>query len=97
MSWKNRFIRALLWVFNPVVTRAKHQKVPESFLIVSTTGLGDTLWGTPAIRSLRTSYPDASITVLTSPIGAQVLEHNPHIDEMFVLGKSLHFSLLRLL
>jgi lipopolysaccharide heptosyltransferase II len=63
------------------------------FLIVSTTGLGDTLWATPAIRSLRESYPDGYISVLTSGVGKQVLEHNPHVDEIFVLKKPHLFSL----
>ncbi len=97
MTWKNRLIKALLWALNPEATRPRHSSVPSSFLIVSTTGLGDTLWGTPAIRALRQSYPDSSISVLTSEIGFQVLEHNKHIDELFVLNSSTFFSLLRFL
>jgi ADP-heptose:LPS heptosyltransferase len=57
----------------------------ERFLIVSTTGLGDTLWATPALRALRTRYPAAYIGVLTSKMGASVLRGNPYIDETFVL------------
>lgn len=95
MSLKNRLIKALLWLISPEATRAAHPKTPNHFLIVSTTGLGDTLWGTPAIRSLKESFPDASLSVLTSSIGAQVLEHNPNVDELFVLGPSPFFSLLR--
>jgi ADP-heptose:LPS heptosyltransferase len=58
----------------------------ERFLIVSTTGLGDTLWATPAIRALRTRHPSAYIGVLTSKMGASVLKGNPYIDETFILG-----------
>lgn len=97
MGWKNRLIKAILWAFNPEETRPHHGLTPSKFLIVSTTGLGDTLWGTPAIRSLRQSFPESSIAVLTSEIGFQVLEHNKHIDELFVLNSSTAFSLLRLL
>ncbi|NGX37377.1 MAG: Lipopolysaccharide core heptosyltransferase RfaQ [Chlamydiae bacterium] len=93
MSWKNWFIKGLLWFFNPKETRSRHCSTPNRFLIVSTTGLGDTLWGTPAIRALRQSFPDSSINILTSPIGAQVLEHNPHIDDIFIY--SSFFSLVR--
>lgn len=95
MSWKNRLIKALLWIFSPSATRPKHPDVPHSFLIVSTTGLGDTLWGTPAIRALRQSYPDSTICVLTSQVGFGVLEHNKNIDEIFVLGSKPLFSLIR--
>jgi len=97
MKWKNGLIKAILWACNPKATRPFHPEKPSKFLIVSTTGLGDTLWGTPAIRSLRQSFPESTIAVLTSPIGAQVLEHNKHIDELFVLNSSTFFSLLRLL
>ncbi|MDN3507042.1 MAG: glycosyltransferase family 9 protein [Simkaniaceae bacterium] len=95
MTWKNRLIKAILWVFNPEATRPKHAKDPNRFLIVSTTGLGDTLWSTPAIRALRQSYPDAELSMLTSAVGAAALEHNKHIDELFVLSSTPFFSLIR--
>jgi len=97
MQWKNKIIKAILWALNPEKTRPHHDKTPSKFLIVSTTGLGDTLWGTPAIRHLRQSYPESTIALLTSSIGYQVLEHNKHIDEFFVLNSFNLFSLLRLL
>lgn len=95
MAWKNWLIKALLWICNPEATRTKHASSPRRFLIVSTTGLGDTVWGTPAIRALRQSFPESYIAVLTSEIGREVLEHNKHIDELFVLSSSPFFSLLR--
>ncbi|HEY2811566.1 MAG TPA: glycosyltransferase family 9 protein [Rhabdochlamydiaceae bacterium] len=66
------------------------------FLIVSTTALGDTLWGTPAIKALRETYPDSYIAALTSPIGKEILLHNPHIDEIFLLKNPALPSLLSL-
>lgn len=68
----------------------------ERFLIVSTTGLGDTLWATPAIRALRTGFPSSYIGVLTSRLGASVLKNNPYLDETFVVGDPALPSLLRL-
>lgn len=67
------------------------------FLIVSTTGLGDTLWGTPAIRALRKAYPGAYIGVLTTGLGKEVLKNNPHIDECFIVKNPPLLSLLSLL
>jgi ADP-heptose:LPS heptosyltransferase len=58
------------------------------FLIVSTTGLGDTLWATPAIRALRQKYPSCFLAVLTSGVGAGVLKNNPHIDDLISLAKT---------
>lgn len=59
-------------------------------LIVSTTGLGDSLWGTPALRALRKRFPQGYIALLTSPVGEQLYRNNPHLDEIFTLkGRSL--------
>lgn len=92
MKLKNRIIRALLSFFSP-----RPASGAERFLIVSTTGLGDTLWATPAIRSLRHSFPRAYIAVLTTPLGREVLENNPHIDELFLWKKPPLFSFFCLL
>lgn len=43
--------------------------------------LGDVLMTTPAIRALRESIPDASVTLLTSHSGAVVARHIPEIDD----------------
>jgi ADP-heptose:LPS heptosyltransferase len=73
--------------------RKKLQVDHTRFLIVSTTGLGDTLWATPAIRALRLHYPAGYIAVLTSQTGAAVLKKNPHINEIFVIRRSPILSL----
>ena len=60
-------------------------KEKPRILVVSTTGLGDTLWGTPAIRAIKAWYPNSYLAFLTSPTGKDLLLHNPHIDEIFTL------------
>lgn len=93
MKLKNQFIKFILFCF----TSKKKRRVasPKRFLIVSTTGLGDTLWATPSLKALKQSYPYGEISVLTSPLGGQVLENNPHVDFLYILKKPLFFSLLR--
>lgn len=81
---KNRMILALCKLFQ----RRPHP-VQGRILIVSTTALGDTLWATPAIESLKRSFPGHHMAVLTSPIGYEVLRTNPWIDAFFVLPKGL--------
>ena len=88
--WKNFLIKRIVRAFQPFQKEGN----PNHFLIISTTGLGDTLWGTPAIRALRETYPTAYIGCLTSPLGADVLKNNPHINEFFVVKN--FFSLLTL-
>lgn len=63
----------------------------RSFLVVSTTALGDTLFGTPALAQLRQLHPNAKITVLTSRVGGSVLAHNPSVDDLFTTDRSLWF------
>lgn len=88
--WKNYFIYALVKLLRLFQTNG-HE---NHFLIVSTTGLGDTLWATPAIRALRKKNPEAYIGCLTTPLGAEVLSGNQNLDEVFIFKSSL--SLLKL-
>ena len=93
MTFKNQLIRALVSALKP---KTPHTSEVNRFLILSTTGLGDTLWATPAIRALRKDFPISYIGVLTSPIGKALLRHNPHINELFVTKNSLFSSILPL-
>jgi ADP-heptose:LPS heptosyltransferase len=92
MTIKNFLVKFFITFAKPFI----RTNTGERFLIVSTTGLGDTLWGTPAIRALRESYPNAYISVLTTPLGKQVLQGNPHIDEIFVAKEPPLLSLIKL-
>ncbi len=53
-------------------------------LLVRLDNLGDALLMTPAIRAVRQSLPSASLTLLTSPVGAQVGRLNPDLDDVLV-------------
>ncbi len=87
---KNIFLRRLIKIAQKFIP--KHKK-RNHILIVSTTALGDTLWATPAIESIRTHFPHCYLAVLTSTIGKEVLQDNPHIDRLFLMEEPLsrHF------
>jgi ADP-heptose:LPS heptosyltransferase len=89
---KNALIQSLVALLKkkPVSTSEKR------FLVVSTTALGDTLWATPAIRALRHAFPSSYIGMLVSPIGKEVLAHNPYVDELFVVKSPAIRSLIDL-
>jgi ADP-heptose:LPS heptosyltransferase len=55
-------------------------------LAVRLDNLGDVLVTTPAIHAIRESLPEASVTLLASPVGAQAGRLNPDVDE--VVGHS---------
>lgn len=92
---KNFLIRLLIALCRPWVRNHPNERGKERFLIVSTTGLGDTLWATPAIRALRTAYPKAYIALLTSTMGREILQHSPHIDEIFVIKELKTLALFK--
>jgi heptosyltransferase-2 len=57
---------------------------PGAALIVQTAFLGDVILTTPLIASLSQAGP---VDVVTTPLGAQVLAHNPRIRETIVFDK----------
>jgi len=85
MSFKNTLIKKIISFLRACQRKRVLVANEKRFLIVSTTGLGDTLWATPALKALRATYPSAYIAVLTSPLGKEVLALNRNIDELFVV------------
>src|SRR5215469_15751522 len=59
-------------------------RLARRILVVRLDNLGDMLLTTPAIHAIKTSLPEASLTLLTSPVGAQVGGLNPDIDDIVV-------------
>jgi len=59
----------------------------ERILVMAPSWVGDVVMATPAIRALRLRYPRARITALARQAGADVLEHNPHLDRIIAANK----------
>jgi lipopolysaccharide heptosyltransferase II len=94
MSIKNAFFATWIGCCRALRKKKVAEPIlPRRFLIASTTGLGDTLWATPAIKALRQTYPDAYIALLTTNLGKQVLETNRHLDDLFIWKWSSALSL----
>ena len=60
---------------------------PKRILITRTDRLGDVVLSTPVIRFLRDKYPSAHIAFMVRPYTRDVVEHNPHLDEVIVYDK----------
>jgi lipopolysaccharide heptosyltransferase II len=87
---KNALIKGIIRVYDWIgIKRWSSSGMPGRFLIVSTTGIGDTLWGTPAISALRETYPESYIGILTTRSGSELLLGNPDIDEIFIFRRGL--------
>ena len=53
-------------------------------LAIRLDNLGDVLVTTPALHAIKASLPGVRLTLLTSPVGAQVAALNPDIDDIIV-------------
>jgi lipopolysaccharide heptosyltransferase II len=51
-------------------------------LLIRPDHLGDLLFTTPALAELRRALPDAHITCLVGPWFREIVERNPHVDEV---------------
>ncbi|MFH1156481.1 MAG: glycosyltransferase family 9 protein [Pseudomonadota bacterium] len=56
-------------------------------LIVQTSFLGDTILSTPVIKAVKGLFPDASLTVMTTPLAAGLLASDPLIDAIIPFDK----------
>src|SRR5438105_13397912 len=56
----------------------------KRILAIRLDNLGDVLVTTPALHAIKTSLPEARLTLLTSPVGAQVARLNPDLDDVIV-------------
>lgn len=53
-------------------------------LAIRLDNLGDVLVTTPALHAIKTTLPNAELTLLASPVGAQVAHLNPDLDDVIV-------------
>lgn len=87
-------IRLVFFLYNPFKKKVKETK---NVLIISMTGLGDTLWATPAIKALKDNEPQTKIFVLTHEVGEQILKNSPYIEKIIVWKKPFIFHFFSLL
>lgn len=58
-------------------------------LIVRFSSIGDVVLTTPVVRTLKLQIPNSEIHYITKKAFKEVLEHNPHIDRLFTIEKSI--------
>ena len=55
----------------------------ERVLVVSTTGMGDCLWGTPAIRAMKKTFPSLEIDLVVSKTWKSLFDFNPYLNQIY--------------
>lgn len=58
-------------------------------LLSRTDRIGDLILSTPAIASVRASFPGAHVAMVASPYNAVVVERNTDVDELLVLPRAV--------
>jgi lipopolysaccharide heptosyltransferase II len=67
----------------------------HKILIIRLSSIGDIILTTPLLRSIRKTYPNASITYITKKQYAGLLADSPYINELIAFDKSAGFHGLR--
>jgi len=64
----------------------------DNILIMSNTAIGDSLFSTPAIKLIKTHYPEKNIVALLNPNSYKLFETSPYIDTVITYrGKWRNF------
>ena len=58
------------------------------FLIIRFSSIGDIVLTSPVVRCLKNQFPEAEIHYLTKKRNADLLQANPYIDKIQLLGDS---------
>ncbi len=56
----------------------------KKILLINPFGIGDVLFTTPAVHTLKTSFPDAALGYLCNRRSAEALKNNPNLERLFI-------------
>ncbi|MBX9741971.1 MAG: hypothetical protein K2W99_00290 [Chthoniobacterales bacterium] len=90
-----QFFRVLSLLLPPTAKQLPLK--PKLILVFSTTGIGDCLFDSVAIKSLKQGHPAAKLVVCAHHRRPVIAQHNPFVDEVIGLSKSPISQLLLLL
>ncbi|MGI6092251.1 MAG: lipopolysaccharide heptosyltransferase II [Negativicutes bacterium] len=64
-------------------------------LVINLMYIGDLLFATPLLRTLRANYPEAEIVLLADKKNCDVVRYNPHISELIAIDKKGYHNKLK--
>ncbi len=81
---------ASLWRREPLTPPQLLALRPARILVVRQHNqMGDMVCATPCFRALRETWPAAEIALVTAPVNAGVVRHNPHLDRILLFEQRL--------
>ncbi len=85
-SLRRIVLRAVARISAAFVNQASSPARPQQrrILLIRPDHVGDVLFTTPALRALRSAVPDAYIAYLVGPWSREIVQGNPHLDEVIV-------------
>ena len=93
---KRRMKNSLIRFITQFAPKPKNDGEGKRILIISTTGVGDTLWASPALKALKKAKPAAHIALLTTPIGKEIFSQSSDVDAIYTCGTPALFSIFKL-
>jgi ADP-heptose:LPS heptosyltransferase len=56
----------------------------EKFLVVRTDRMGDVILSLPVLQAIKSAFPESRLTMMVSPYARDVLDNNPHADDIII-------------
>ncbi|MES2447515.1 MAG: glycosyltransferase family 9 protein [Bacteroidota bacterium] len=64
-------------------------KEPSKILVIRFSSIGDIIYTTPVVRSLKKRFPNAEICFLTKPAFKYLYQNNPYLSKLYLLEPKL--------
>jgi heptosyltransferase-2 len=81
----------LTYLFSPILYLLLYLKRRENIsniLVIQEAKIGDMICSTPVFREIKKKYGQAHLTVMVNPATRELLEYNPHVDEIMPIRVS---------
>ncbi len=75
-------ISYLCYPFLVLLAGLRKRKTITKILVIQTAKIGDLICSSPVFREIKKKYPGAYVTALVNPVTKELLDYNPHVDEI---------------